>query len=216
MLKKSEASTMSSIKLFIFDMGGVVARNTSIAGAIAAHLRISKREFLRGTSSDYEDTRASSYNLSDIYAITQGKINSERFWGNFTQRTGIAVSGDPWYDLFDPVFDKKTSAIITRLKANGYRVVCGTNTIEAHYRKHEERGDYSVFDAVYASHLMGIMKPDMAFWHFILSKEKVLPSEAFFVDDSEENINTAKKAGLATHLFTDAEELVNSLRTYGI
>jgi len=207
---------MSSIKLFIFDMGGVVARNTSIAGAIAAHLGISKRDFLRGTSSDHEDTHASSYNLSDIYAITQGKINSERFWGNFTQRTGIAVSGDPWYDLYDPVFDKKIAAIIARLKTNGYRVVCGTNTIEAHYRKHEERGDYSIFDAVYASHLMGIMKPDMAFWRFILSKENVQPSETFFIDDSEENIDIAKKLGLATHLFTHAEELENSLRPYGV
>jgi putative hydrolase of the HAD superfamily len=207
---------MLPIELFIFDMGGVVVQNSSIAGAIAAHLGISKREFLRGTSSDYEDTHASTYNLSDITAITRGKIDSERFWSNFTQRTGIAVSGDPWYDLFDPVFDKKTAAIITRLKANGYRVVCGTNTIEAHYRKHEERGDYSIFDAVYASHQMGIMKPDMAFWRFILSKEKVLPSEVFFVDDSEENIAIAKKLGLATHLFTDAEELENSLRPYGV
>ena len=207
---------MSSTKLFIFDMGGVVAQNTSIAGAIAAHLGISTREFLRGASSDHEDTDATSYNLSDIYAITQGKFNSERFWSNFTQRTGIAVSGDPWYDLFNPVFDEKTAAIIARLKTNGYRVVCGTNTIEAHYRKHEERGDYSVFDAVYASHLMGFMKPDIAFWHFILSKEKVLPSEAFFVDDSEENINTAKKLGLTTHLFTDAEELAYNLGTHDI
>jgi len=206
----------SSIKLFIFDMGGVVVQNSSIAGTIAAHLGISKRAFLRGTSSDYEDTHASSYNLSDIYAITQGKINSERFWGNFTQRTGIAVSGDPWYDLFDPAFDKKIAAIIARLKTNGYRVVCGTNTIEAHYRKHEERGDYSIFDTVYASHLMGIMKPDMAFWRFILSKENIQPSEAFFVDDSEENTNAAKKLGLTTHLFTNVEGLANSLKTYGV
>jgi putative hydrolase of the HAD superfamily len=207
---------MSSIKLFIFDMGGVVVQNTSIAGAIAAHLGISKGEFFRGASSDYKDTHTSSYNLSDIYAITQGKINSERFWSNFTQRTGLAVSGDPWYDLFDPVFDEKTAAIITRLKTNGYRVVCGTNTIEAHYRKHEERGDYSIFDAVYASHLMGIMKPDLAFWRFILSRENVLPPETFFVDDSEENINPAKNLGLTTHLFTDAEELAYNLETYGV
>jgi putative hydrolase of the HAD superfamily len=207
---------LSSIKLFIFFLFGVVAQNTSIAGAIATHLGLSKREFLRGASSDHEDTHASSYNLIDIYAITQGKINSERFWGNFTQRTGIAVSGDPWYDLFDPVFDKKTAAIIAQLKTNGYRVVCGTNTIEAHYRKHEERGDYSIFDAVYASHLMGIMKPDMAFWRFILTKENVPPSEALFIDDSEENINTAKKLGLTTHLFTDTEELAYNLGTYGV
>jgi putative hydrolase of the HAD superfamily len=193
-------------------MGGVVVQYSSIADAIAVHLGISKEEFFRGASAD--DTHTSPHILSDISAITQGKINSERFWSNFTQRTGMAVSGDPWYDLFDPVFDKKIAAIIARLKTNGYRVVCGTNTIEAHYRKHQERGDYSIFDAVYASHLMGIMKPDIAFWRFILEKEKVQPSEVFFVDDSEENINAGKKLGLTTHLFTDAEELANNLGTF--
>ena len=207
---------MLSIKLFIFDMGGVVVQNSSVVGAIAVHLGISNEEFFRGAASDNKVTHTSPYNLGDICAIMQGKINSERFWSNFTQRTGIAISGDPWYDFFDPVFDKKTAAIIARLKTNGYRVVCGTNTLEAHYRKHQERGDYSIFDAVYASHLMGIIKPDIAFWRFILEKEKVQPSEAFFIDDIGENINTGKKLGLTTHLFTDAEELAYNLRTYGV
>jgi len=204
---------LSFKKLFIFDMGGVVACNVAITGAIAAHLGISEEDFFRGAASDFNAAHTSPYHLGDIGAIMRGEIDSERFWINFTRRTGIAVSSDPWYDFFNPVLDKGTVTIIARLKAGGCRVVCGTNTLEAHYRRHKERGDYSVFDTVYASHLMGIIKPDTAFWRHILEKEKANPSEAFFIDDLEENVKVAKNIGLRTHHFSGAVGLAAALET---
>jgi putative hydrolase of the HAD superfamily len=195
------------VKLYIFDMGGVVAHNAAIVGAIAAHLGISEDEFFRGTGSDPAASHTSPYHLGDISAIMRGEIDSAQFWNNFTRRTGIAVPGDPWYDFFYPALDKGTTAIIAGLRSRGCRVVCGTNTLEAHYRKHREQGDYSVFDTVYASHLMGLIKPDPAFWRFILEKEQRRPEEAFFVDDLEENIRAAKTLGLNAHLFDGAENL---------
>ena len=200
------------IKLCIFDMGGVVAHNAAISKAIASRLEISEDDFFRGAGSDPSVSHTSPYHLGDIGAIMRGALDSERFWNNFTRRTGIPVSGDPWYDLFDPRPDEGTRAIISALKSRGSRVVCGTNTMEAHYRKHQERGDYSPFDAVYASHLMGIIKPEFAFWHFILEKEKALPEDAVFVDDLEENIQAAEKLGLRAHLFTSAEGLNAAFR----
>jgi putative hydrolase of the HAD superfamily len=202
---------LSSSKLFIFDMGGVVACNVAITGAIAASLGINEEEFFRGAASDINNAHTSPYHLGDIGAIMRGEIDAERFWSNFTKRTGIAVSSDPWYDFFNPVLDNDTIAIITRLRASGRRVVCGTNTLEAHYRRHMERGDYSVFDSVYASHLMGIIKPDTVFWRYILEKEKTEPSEAFFIDDLEENVKVAEKTGLRTHHFSGAEGLAAAL-----
>ncbi|GHV94271.1 hypothetical protein AGMMS50293_05910 [Spirochaetia bacterium] len=201
----------SSIKLFIFDMGGVVVHNVAIVSLIASHLKISDADFFRGAGSDPEASHTSPYHLGDVGAIMRGEIDSPRFWNNFTQRTGIGVSGDPWYDFFDPVTDEGTVEIIRRLREKGHRVVCGTNTLEAHYRKHQERGDYSIFDAVYASHLMRIIKPDAAFWRFILEKENALPEAAFFTDDLEENIRAAKKLGLIAHLFMSSEGMAATI-----
>jgi putative hydrolase of the HAD superfamily len=199
----------SQIKLFIFDMGGVLARNVASTGAIAASFGISEEDFFRGAASDLNAAHTSSYNLGDVGAIQRGEIDSPRFWENFAGRTGIVASStiDPWYEFFNPVLDSETAVIIGRLKTDGYRVVCGTNTLEPHYRKHKERGDYSIFDAVYTSHLMGVIKPDPAFWRFILEKENVKPEETFFVDDSAENIRAAEKTGLRVHHFTGAEKL---------
>jgi len=192
-------------------MGGVVAFNVSTTGLISAHLGISEDDFFLGAASDFRNTYTNPYHLGDVAALMRGEISSERFWSNFSSRTGIAVSGDPWDDFFTPSLDEGTVGIITRLKNQGQRVVCGTNTIDAHYRRHYGRGDYSVFDTVYASHIMGIIKPYPAFWRYILEKEKVSPEETFFIDDLEENIRAAGKLGLKTHLFTGAEGLAAAL-----
>ena len=198
------------MKLYIFDMGGVVVHNAGLVHIIASRLGISEDDFFRGAASE-PNAHTSSYNLGDTGAYMRGAIDGTRFWNNFTRRTGITIPGDPWYDYFDPVIDEGTAAIISRLKGEGFRVVCGTNTLEAHYRKHRERGDYSVFDAVYASHLMGIIKPDPAFWRCILEKENLQPEDAFFIDDLEENVRAAEKLGLGTHLFTSPEKLAKAI-----
>jgi hexosaminidase len=198
-------------KLFIFDMGGVAVRTEAITPLIAARLGISEADFFRGAGSDPTVTHTSPYHLGDIAALMRGEMDSPRFWSNFTARTGIAVDGDPWYDFFDPILDEGTAELIRKLRSSGGRVVCGTNTMDAHYRKHLERGDYMLFDEVYASHLMGIIKPDAAFWRYILEKENVPPDAAFFTDDFEENIHTAEKVGIHAHLFISAEDLKRHL-----
>jgi putative hydrolase of the HAD superfamily len=202
-------------KLFIFDMGGVVVHNAAIIPAMAEQLGISEDDFFRGAGSDPHAGFTSPYHLGDIAAFMRGEIGSDQFWGNFRERTGLTVRGDPWYDCFDPALNKGTVAIIAGLRAAGFRVVCGTNTLEAHYRKHGERGDYGVFDAVYASHLMGIIKPDPEFWLYILKKEQVKPAAAFFTDDLAENTEAAGKLGLAVHLFTGPEGLASALKAAG-
>jgi putative hydrolase of the HAD superfamily len=121
----------------------------------------------------------------------------------------------PWYDYFDPRPNRETAAIITGLRNAGFRVVCGTNTLEAHYRKHRERGDYDMFDAVYASHRMGVIKPSPEFWLYILNQEQADPGAAFFTDDLEENTEAAEKLGIAVHLFTGAEGLGAVLKAGG-
>ena len=193
-------------------MGGVVSSNVLIIKLIADHLGISEGDFFIGAASNPRDASVSPYFQGDIAAIMRGEISSERFWINFEERTGLAVSGDPWYDFFNPVLDERMVDVIKSLQSQGKRVVCGTNTMAAHYQRHSARRDYSLFDVVYASHIMGIIKPCPEFWAYILCEEKVLPEEAFFVDDLEENILAAEKMGLKTHLFTGAESLATAVR----
>jgi putative hydrolase of the HAD superfamily len=201
-------------KIFIFDMGGVVASNTGTIPAISAALGISEDAFFRAAGSDPAATHTSPYHLGDIAALMTGALSPAGFWDKFGRASGITVKGDPWYDYFNPTRIDGTISVIEKLRQAGYRVVCGTNTLESHYRKHQERGDYSFFDAVYASHLIGVIKPRAEFWEKILHDEGTSPGEAFFTDDLEENIIAADRLGLKAHLFTDPEKLRTAIAEY--
>jgi putative hydrolase of the HAD superfamily len=198
------------MKLFIFDMGGVVTHSLSVVPRIAASFDISEEDFYRGADalpSSSLSAKTSPYNRGDLAEISRGNISTRQFWGNFTQRTGINVNGDPWDTFFEPEQYPETYELIGDLKKAGFRVVCGTNTLHAHYESHIKRGDYDIFDKVYASHLMHIIKPNPEFWLHILKEEQVDPADAFFIDDLEENVNAASKLGIQVHHFKDASGL---------
>jgi putative hydrolase of the HAD superfamily len=106
--------------------------------------------------------------------------------------------------------------IVQQLKATGMRVTIGTNVIDAHYSIHKKQGQYDLFDKVYASHLMGIAKPDPAFYAYILKAEGIKAQDVFFTDDTIENVNAAANSGLNTFHCANAQALKNQLRSLGL
>lgn len=200
--------------LFIFDMGGVVTGNVACIPAMASKVGLGVDDFFRAAGSDPQVTHTSPYNLGDVGELMKGTISPRTFWERFEARSGPRVAEDLWGAFFHPQRDEGTYGAIADLKARGYRVVCGTNSIHAHYEIHLARGDYACFDAVYASHLMGLIKPDPEFWRRILTEEGVSAGDAFFVDDLLENVRAAELLGLGTHRFTDSRTLVQALQDW--
>lgn len=180
-------------KLYIFDMGGVVSTDGDVLARISDYLNISGEEFI-------------SLAAESEVELSEGRITAQEFWQRFSQVSGKKIREELFGKFFDPRLNKGTVAIIENLKKES-RVVCGTNTIEPHYLKRVERGDYQLFDDLYASHIMGIAKPKAAFFEYILKKEQTEAREAVFIDDDPENIGGAAVLGLEAILFIDADTL---------
>lgn len=189
------------LRLYIFDEGGVLIRRHMIIAEVAAALGLTHDELRRLLP-------------PDIGLLARGVIDSAEFWRRFSARTGIVPAENYLETLFKPARDEPTFELVRAL-ARRARVVCGTNTIDCHHIINERLGMYEPFHAVYASHLMHVAKPDPAFWQFILRAEGVRPEEAFFTDDSPENVEAASRLGIHAWLYTDAESLVRFLRQSG-
>jgi len=202
------------MQLYIFDMGGVAAGNVMCIPAMAARLGIDQAAFFRGAGSDPDATHTSPYNLGDVAELMKGTISPELFWERFSERTGLPVSEDLWGSCFAPVPIESTYAAIAALKARGRRVVCGTNSLHAHYEIHAARGEYACFDAVYASHKLGAIKPDPAFFRAILDAEGRAAEESCFVDDHPENVRAAEACGLRAHRYVDAAGLAAAIAAW--
>jgi glucose-1-phosphatase len=179
---------------FIFDMGGVLSLGVDVVPPIARKLGIPADRLL-------------DFSGDDFHALSIGAMTAEEYWKAFNAQFGTDVREDLLIGLFHPVLDERVKRLILGLKAAGHRVVCGTNTFEKHYLYHLEHGDYSVFDRVYASHIIGIAKPDPAFFRHILEREEWPAGDAFFIDDNAANIAAAAKLGLNAHHYLAFEPL---------
>ena len=186
-------------ELYIFDMGGVVSQNTNVAPEIAAYL-------------DFNGTKMIEYARDDFIALTTGTISTGEFTRRFAAKSGRTLEEDLLTRFFEPELDRDVVAIIEGLKRQN-RVVAGTNTITPHYELHLQKGDYEIFDAVYASHLMGLAKPDPAFYTYILDQERCSPEQAVFIDDVQANVQAAETLGIRSLLFTGAEQLKKDLNS---
>ena len=201
------------MKLFIFDMGGVVTTNASeVRGRAAKALGVTFEEMQAAVAAPPEGFDGKNGGLFDY--LTRGKITEKEFWAQVGARLGKTINTDYFHLHFHPVMNEDVKKIILGLRKKGLRVVCGTNTIQSHYLNHLSRGDYAIFDQTYASQLMGAKKPDPLFWKLILDAENVAPSEAFFVDDMEENVKAAASIGMRAVQFASARELRRAIKEF--
>lgn len=197
--------------LFIFDMGGVVTRDEGFTRRLLNMIQMTSEEFNAAIKGGcYEGVCKRDIMLS----LSNGAITEREFFDEVERRTGRKINSKALALAFNPVRDKEVASIIHRLRERGERVVCGTNTIECHYMEHIERGDYALFDKVYASNRIGISKPDRAFFKAILTAEETEAKDAFFTDDREDNCFTAKELGINVHRYTNAGALECALKEW--
>lgn len=208
--------------LFIFDMGGVIASAVDVVPQTAKKLGISREEFFRlaaacgNEKSPVPQVSAkfigkNPYVRGGLADLQGGFMTSEEFWKNFEQEAGIKAEFDFWRFYFQPKLITEMYNLVCDLRKK-YRVVCGTNTIDCHYQVHMERGDYSCFDKVYASHFMHIIKPDPAFWKLILDAENESAENAVFIDDNADNIEAAESLGIRSHFFTTPKDTIEFVK----
>jgi len=178
-------------------MGGVVSRFIDAIPLISRHLDIDNEALINTAREEFD-------------LLTEGRITTRTFWDRFSCRSGKPVVEELFGKFFKPALDPLVVGLIERLKKSS-RVVCGTNTIEPHYEIHQRLGHYGIFHAVYASHRMGVAKPDPEFFRFILEAEETAAAEAFFIDDDEKNVLSARGLGMESVHFKDPSALIQRI-----
>ena len=98
-----------------------------------------------------------------------------------------------------------------------YKMFLLTNTDQIHIAHFEElvgptfAGDfYRCFEKVYYSYEMGMRKPDVEIFNYIIRKHDLSPKRTLFIDDKKENTDAAKQAGLQVwNLQVGSEDVVD-------
>ena len=72
--------------------------------------------------------------------------------------------------------------------------------------------DWSIFDKVFASAVLGERKPDLAAYEKVVAETGIDPSTAVFVDDKIENVEAARSLGIHGIVFDKQEGVFAALR----
>ena len=78
------------------------------------------------------------------------------------------------------------------------KIIIATNHISLVKEFIENVFDKNMLDDIIISADIGIVKPNLGFYKYILKKHKIKPEELLFLDDNKDNVESASKLGINT------------------
>lgn len=180
------------IKTLIFDFGDVFINldKSATPKKLNTHGITALPEHLAYKNQQYEKGEIDSENIVSAYQETFPELQKEEFLAAWN-----AILVD---------FPKYRLDFIKKLAVNKqYQLLLLSNTNEIHIDWVREHVSFfeefkACFDAFYLSYEINFRKPDANIYEFVLQQHQLSPQECLFIDDTEENIQTANKLGIKT------------------
>ena len=223
---KKQKVRLYKIKNFIFDFGGVLIEKTfvlkNLLDMLEADLNVSIPRF------------ENPYIRKLKRKLSSGRITSRlflekifnRFYYPFQKKNGtlppkkvnVEYYLELWFDLYSQVthVSVEMAEIIERLHQAGYIVSLMSNTHEIHVRSNNLRGFYDIFDNTFLSNEIGLIKPDMEKYKYVINKLDTKPKKCIFIDDKIQNLVPARELGIIVIRFESFEDFKVKLNELGI
>lgn len=198
------------ITTIIFDLGGVLLE----IDTVKTNSAFKKMGF--NDIDDYFGIGKAAYFFAEY---EKGSISDEEFVEKIKKKLDNKHSSQEIIDAWNAMLIKFPPERIEKLKElrKGYKIFLFSNTNAIHlkaFRKIFENSFQgatleSLFDKVYYSHELGARKPDVQSYIKIIQQNNLVPEETLFVDDAENNLEGAEKAGLQTFLIADGKTVMD-------
>lgn len=193
------------INTIIFDFGNVFV-NLDIEAAHKHALETfqieSLSEEMLGFNSFYEQGLISTDEFLEFYSENFPKLSKEALI-------------DIWNFMLKDFPESRLDFLKAIQQSSKYKLILLSNTnalhidyIKDHVSFYEEFKN--CFDAFYLSHEINLVKPNQDIFEFILNKNKLKAEECLFIDDNQDNINTANTLKIKTwHINPETEDVIN-------
>ncbi len=107
--------------------------------------------------------------------------------------------------------------LLADVRAAGYKTACLSNTHDSHWRMMTSPGTNRLpleqLDWRFASHLLGLHKPDPAIYEAVEHQTGIPGPAILFFDDLEANIEAARRRGWHGHVITPDTSPVTQVRS---
>ena len=199
---------MAKLKNIIFDLGGVLL-NIDYNKTLQAFKELGYNDF---------EEMYNQYSADALFEqLETGNITNDEFYNKILKGREESVNKDQvtlaWNTL---LLDFRLSTIdFLKELAKKYNLYLLSNTnaihLEAFRKIFTEQTGYADIDVffkkAYYSNLVHLRKPNKNIFEFVLADARIWPEESLFIDDSYNNIDTAREMGFKTHLLLPGEKI---------
>lgn len=151
----------------------------------------------------------------------EGKISPEDFFSQVKEILDLKISYASFVPIWNEIFflsakNRSVYSLANNLR-NNYRIAVLSNINMLHYDYIKDSFPiFNIFNEVFASCKMGLIKPDPRIYKQVLEALDVKPEEVFYTDDREELIKSAEALKINSFVFTDFKKLKNDLISLGV
>lgn len=192
---------LTGIKNIIFDFGNVLL-NIDPALSAKAFTQLGIKEGI-----DFWGSRSSS---DLLIGLEKGSITPDEFRKGALEMLVPGVTSLQVDEAWNALLLNLPLKRVEKLKAlkSQYRIFLLSNSNQIHYEcfmsRFEKEFGFSLndlFEKLWFSHQLGMVKPNQEIFRFVLSDAGLNPAETLFIDDTLVHVEAARKLGInAVHL----------------
>lgn len=185
------------IKNIIFDIGNVIL-NFDYLKVIANYTdNIKEQRFILDNIINSPEWLG--YSLIDTGFIT--KEEAIQIVQDRTNHVNDNLIHDFWNSYNNYAFvDKNVLDLIKQLKKKDYKIYLLSNINEYTFNKVKDSNLFNIVDGYVLSYKVHQVKPYVSIYKTLINKYNLKVSECLFIDDNENNINTANMLGMSATL----------------
>ena len=182
------------MKYFVFDLGGVLSV-PMVSKKLYEQLewKVSYDEFLDKFNNSAESIK-----------VHKGEISTKEFFEYLKRYMNDNITLEEFKNIYvnNNEFFNDTIETIKKLKNLGYKVYLLSNLKEIDYEKFIKHFDVSIFDEMFLSFKLGMLKPNDDIYQYVINKLNTKPENIYFFDDNKENVDGAIRNGINAYLVT--------------
>jgi glucose-1-phosphatase len=199
---------MENIKNIIFDLGGVL---------LDIDYNLTRTAFEKAGLAHFDDMYSQAAADQLFQKLETGKIAEDNFYKELNRSTGMNLSPKEIRSAWNAMllsFRENSLRALTELK-NKYQLFLLSNTNFIHMEAfnkiyHSQSRDFAFdayFNKAFYSCEIGFRKPDAICYEWVIDHLKIDAAETLFIDDSVQNVEAAKRAGMKTAHLANGEKI---------
>lgn len=140
-------------------------------------------------------------------AVIRGGITRSAWVDEVGMAVGSLPAARTWWANRGTV-DPLMTTIIADLRAVGHRTAILTNETDTIHDELRDLGIDDLVDKSFCSAFIGSAKPEAEAFLHVCAAMNVEPSDVTFFDDTEINVEGARRLGMTAHFFTGPEVVI--------